>query len=326
MPTGIQTTNEDWDAAWASTARAVTKEVFDNISDTYPFVKMLRSAKKFDVTEVVAGGKQFQFNLMYELATGQWFDEYAELNNTAIDGISAGFVTPRYLQVPLVINAIEEAQNQGAHKVFDLLKAKQTQVSQGILSTLNAAAWGAQSGSSILGMQDWVADAPTNTIAGIDRGTYTWFKNQVNGSGGNFNSASGDFYAGYESMGAMMALAGDANDKPDMIGSTTTLTNEFQTIHESKGYSRVVAGDRAKVGSENPIFRGAEIFDDRDCPANRMYFINTKYLGMKIHRGFNLNKTPFQRGERQLARFSRMVFGGNMVCTNPRRLGVITFT
>ena len=326
MPVGVTSTNESWDAAWSATERAKDKKVYDQISDTYPLIKMLRSADKFDITEIVPGGKQFSFPLMYELGTGQWFDGLADLNTQATNGITTGFVSPRYLQVPIVIGAIEQSQNMAPHRVFDLLNQKTMQATQGILSTLNAALWSAQTGSAVLGLQDWIADTSTNTIAGINRTTYTWFANQTNGSGGDFDAKSDDIYTGFASMGLMETACGDGNDVPDVIGTTTTFYDQFQKIIESTGYARTKLAGPAKVGANNPAFRGAEVFKDRDCPANRMYFFNTKYMGIKIHRGYNLNKTPFQSAERQLARFARLVFGGNLICTNPRRFGVITFS
>lgn len=319
-------TTETWDAAWTSTRRAITKEVVDNISDEYPLIKALRNSNRFELSETVDGGKQFQVNLLYALQTGEWFDGWDELANTTIDGVTAAFFTPTYLQVPLAISQVEETQNSGAHRVFSLLETKTKQAMQGAMSTVNAAGWGAQTGKAPLGLQDLVADVATNTVGGISRSTYTWWKNQTNASGGDFDSKSGDVYVGFASMGTMFNDCSEGNDKPTMIGTTLTFFGQYEKIMESTGYARTQMGASAKVSATNPSFRGAEVFYDRDCPSLHMYFINPKYLGFKIHKGFNFAKTPFQQAERQLGKFCRVVFGGQFVTSNPRRLGVIQFT
>ena len=318
-------TSETWDAAWTLSNRVDKGRLTDNIFDATPLLDRMRRKGALE-TEV--GGKEIQENLLYGTNTLQWFAGYDQLNTDAVDGITAAFAPWRYASSPITISFTEEQENKKRSSALSLLQGKTQQTTKSIMTSVNAAIWSAQSGKSVLGMQDIIADVPTTgTVMGINRANETWWRNQTNASGGNFNGTSGDFYTGLTAMSAMYNNCSEGNTEPDHIWTTLTLFGELEEILESTGYARLTGGSgSAGVDASKPKFRKSVVNYDRDCPANRMYFHNYEHLKFKVQKGVNFSKTPFQKPANQLAQVAFMVLGAQLITNNPRRLGVITFT
>lgn len=319
------TSNETWDAAWVTTSRAERKGITDNIFDAYPFLGYLR---KSGVIEVESGGKEFQENLMYGKNSGEWFEGFDVLNTDAVDGITAAFYNPRYIAVPITISFTEEQENRKASAAGKLISAKNKQSMLTIRDLVNAAAFGAQSGKSMLGLQDIVAAAPTTgTVGGINRANESWWRNKTNASGGDFNANPSTLPTGFSALSAIYNDASEGNDEPDQIFTTLTLFGEWEALMESSSYARYTGGSgNATVDASRPKFRNAKVDYDRDCGSGKMYLLNSKYLKFKVLSGVNFAKTPFRSPPNQLARVAFIVLGCNLVTNNPRRLAQIDFT
>jgi hypothetical protein len=54
-----------------------------------------------------------------------------------------------------------------------------------------------------------------------------------------------------------------------------------------------------------------------------MYFLNTKYLKLKVQAGKNFAKTPFKEPSNQLAKVAFVVSGMQLVTNNRRRQGLL---
>jgi hypothetical protein len=69
--------------------------------------------------------------------------------------------------------------------------------------------------------------------------------------------------------------------------------------------------------------RMASMQYDRDCGSNRMYFLNTNYLKLKMQNGMNFSKTPFREPANQMAKVAFIIVGIQLTTNNRRRQGVI---
>lgn len=328
-------TSETWDAAWTLTMRTHRKRLTDNISDSYPTIGRLRKA---GVMEVETGGKEIQEDLMYGLGTSEWFDGFDVLSTQAVDGITAAFYQYRYNATSVVISDTEDAESRKTGSV-KLITAKGKQAMTKSLDTVNASIHGAQSGKSMLGLQDICSTSSGTTLGGISQSTNTWWDNKR----GNFTGATGEFdttyttfltkigdnYTGVLAMGIMWNACSEGNDKPNLILTTMAQYGDYEAIFEGTGMTRFVesgkrAGPNFGLGAEGDVtFRGAPVIADRDCASGTMYLLNTKYLKLKVQAGKNFSKTPFREPANQLARVAFVVFGAQLVTNNRRRQGVI---
>ena len=318
------TSSETWDAAWTLTMRSHRKRLTDNISDSYPTTDRL---KKSGVMEVETGGKEIQEDLMYGLGSSEWFDGFDVLSTQATDGITAAFFQFRYNAVPVVISDTEddESRKSGSVKLITT-KAKQSMTKS--FDTINASLHTSQSGKSMLGFQDICAESPGTTHGGISQTTNTWWDNKrtdFNGSGyTSFLTKVADQYEGVIAMNTVWNNCAEGNDKPNLIICSHTHYGNYELIFEGTGHTRFTGAGPGNLGVTGDVtYRGAPVVPDRDCVTDNMYFLNTKYLKLKVQAGRNFSKTPFQRPSNQLARAAFVVFGGQLVTNNRRRQGVL---
>ena len=321
-------TTETWDAAWTLTMRAHRKRLTDNISDAYPTVGRF---KKAGIMEVEEGGKEIQEDLMYALGSSEWFDGFDVLATGSTDGITAAFYQFRYSATPIVISMTEEKEARKGASAQKLLEAKTKQAMTKSMDTINAALHGAQSGKSILGLQDICATSAGTTLGGINATSETWWENQrTDFSGTSFVTQTGARFEGPVNMGTVWNNASEANDKTNLIISSMTQYGAYESLFEGTGYTRFTpaSGSRqspnAGLGAEGDItFRGAPVIGDRDCVSDSMYLLNTKYLKLKIQAGLNFAKTPFKEPANQLAKVAFVVVGVQLVTNNRRRQGLL---
>jgi hypothetical protein len=311
-------TTETWDAAWTLTMRNKRKRLTDNIFDAYPTLRMFNAA-----AEVENGGKEIQEDIMYGKNSGTWFDGYDTVGTDAVDGITAAFFPWRYFAVPITISMTEEDENRKSDGAMRLLEAKTRQTMLTARDAINAAIYGAQSGKSMLGLQDLVADSPsTGTVGGINRATNAWWRNQNDATSTNVDNKTNDFYDGLTLMSSMWNSASEGNETPTDIFTTLTVFGDLQEIFESTGYARLQAGSVGTADAGSPSFRGATVRYDRDCSSGHMYMLNNQYIKMKIQANKNFAKTPFREPPNQFAKVAFVVIGIQITVNNPRRLVV----
>lgn len=322
------TTSETWDAAWTLTMRTHRKRLTDNIADSYPTLGRMRRS---GVMEVETGGKEIQEDLMYGLGNSEWFDGFDVLSTNSVDGITAAFYQFRYNATSVVISETEDTESRKVGSV-KLITAKGKQAMTKSFDTVNAAIYGAQSGKSMLGLQDICAESTGTTLGGISQTTNTWWDNKrldFDGTYTSFLTKSGDQYEGVLAMGTLWNDVSEGSDKPNLILTSFTHYGNYEAIFEGTGHTRFVtssgrSGPNFGLGAEGDItFRGAPIVPDRDCTTDNMYMLNTKYLKLKVQAGKNFAKTPFREPSNQLAKVAFVVFGAQLTTNNRRRQGVL---
>jgi hypothetical protein len=310
--------SRNWDIAWTTSMDVHRKRITDNLNNSNP---TLAAFRKNGRVEIDAGGRIIREDLYYANGTMEWMSGRQTLSTAEPDGVTAAFYETRYAVVPIVVSWTDEQESATKESAMSLMATKTVQARNTIEQGINAAMWSAQSGKSMLGFQDIIADDPTSgTIGGINRANESWWRNTQSSSSTNFNNKTNDFYDGLTLMGSQMTEASDANDEITDIFMGLTFYSEFQSIMESTGYARVTSGDgNAKVDAGKPNFRGAVIHKDRDVASDSIYGINKKYFKLKVQKGANFKKTPFVPGSDQLARVSFMVAGIQLITNNPRR-------
>ena len=321
-------TTETWDAAWTLTARAKRKRLTDNISDSYPTIARFR---KSGMLETESGGKEIQEDLMYALNSSEWYDGYDTLNTDAVDGITAAFYLFRYNSTPVTISMTEEQENKASDKAVKLITAKMNQSMTTALDTINSSVHSSTAGKAMIGLQDICATSDGTTLGGINSSTESWWENKkqnysTGSSTNSFNLAANGVYYGIEEMGLLWNKVSEGNDTPDIILTSFEVGGSFESIFESTGYYRFTTG-KPGVDGRNATFRGVEVIMDRDTAygagSGRMYFLQSKYLKLKMQSGLNFSKTPFREPHNQMAKVAFVLVGVQLTTNNRRRQGVL---
>jgi len=319
-----QTTSEVWDSRWSSTRRTIDPKVIDNIFEPYNLTNALRKSMKVQD----GGGKEIQVILESSAGTAEAFDKYDPLSKSPRDPFESAFYKRRYYAIPIVLSDTESWENSGPEQVFDLLSALGENAMNSLIKTINEDLAGAQSGKSVLGLQDIVADAGTGTVGGINSSTSTWWQNQKDTTTKTFLSqTTTNIFDGIEELTTVMDSVRKQGGKTSTIFTTYSIAGAYRTALSSQGYVEL-NGQKINglKGEEFPSFYGASVIADNDIGANRAYFIDKNALQLRVMKNANFKKTPFVslQSNGQLGQLSYLVAGIQLITNSRRRNGVHT--
>lgn len=178
----------------------------------------------------------------------------------------------------VIISDQEEDENQGAAVIFKILKAKVQVLDESIKEKFSSYLYGAGAGLDPNGLQNVIPDDPTTgTLGGIDRASETQWRTSAYDFGGAINSTN--IEEAFDDIMMDLTLKGD---KPDLIlcgrniyrtyraAVRDKLTIPLSDIKSSKGV--------VDLGFKGVSHDGVPMLYDEDCPVNKCYFINSKYL------------------------------------------------
>jgi hypothetical protein len=316
--------NSNFDALLSTTLKYYEPKIADEIFDDLPLWYWLHGRGRGEgqsgkAMDTISGGNSIVVPLLYgENTTAKSYSGYELLDTTPQDDISAAEFNWKQLSVSIAISGIEEFKNSSKHKIIDLLNTKKMQAVMTLKTKLNEQAYAdgtGNGGKDITGLQALIADAPsTGTLAGINRANYTWWRNQ------STNNAS--FAAnGLDDMRTLYNTCSKGNDSPDLIISGQTPFELYEKTHQSQ--QRFVDTKTMDAGFTNLKFKNAVMMFDNDCASTRMYFINSRYLRLKMGAGMDMKTTPFVKPNNQDAKVAQILFYGNLTINVPARLGVL---
>lgn len=320
-----QTTSEIWDSRWSSTRRTIDPKRVNNIFEPYNVIDSLR---KSGMKMVDGGGKEISVILESSAGTATPFDKYDPLPKNPRDPFETAHYKRRYYAAPIILSDTEDWENSGAEQVFDLLNALGDNAMNSILKTVNEDVCGAQSGKSMLGLQDLIADAGTGTVGGINSANDTWWKNQIDTTSTTFTTQTvTNLFDGIERFNSVMDLIRAQGGKTDCIYTTYSIAGAYRVALTSQGYVELRGTSiNGLKGEEFPGFMGSKMVADGDIAANHAYFTDKRCLQLRVMKQANFKKTPFVslQSNGQLAQLAYQVAGVQAITNNRRRLGVAT--
>lgn len=309
-----------------TTLRNRSGVVADNMSKNNALLFRLNKRGK---RKPVSGGRTIVRELAYaENSTFQRYSGYELLNVSPSDVISAAEFDWKQASVAVTISGLEQAQNSGEDAIIDLLetridvaeKTMQNNLSQDMYSDGTAS-----SGKQIGGLQLLVADVPTSgTVGGINRATYTFWRNQAYSAttdGGSAASATNI----QRYMNALYQSTARQTDKVDLILADTNYYNFY--LASLQAIQRITSDEMAQAGFQSIKYMGADVVFDGGigggCPANHMYFLNTDYIYWQPHRDRDMVPLDRVQSINQDATVQLIIWMGNMTASNCQLQGVI---
>lgn len=266
------------------------------------------------------GGESISFPILYAAnSTADSYDGWDTLDVTEQNGITKGQATWKQLAVGIAISGRQERMNMGKSAILNLLEAKIHQAEMSIADEFSTELWSDGTGNAskdLTGTQAIVSATPTTgTLFGINRATYTWFRNQQR-TGASFAAQ------GIQDMRIMFNSCTRGQRKPQLICTTVAIHEFYEDNLEPQ--MRYTHNALADAGFINLDFKGVPVVFDRDAPSGNIYFFNFDFLYMVVHPDAWFKTTPFMRPPQQDGKVAQILFMGNLVCTNPRFQGVIT--
>lgn len=316
------------DEITTTTLRNRSAKLADNVSENNVLLKRLKEKGK---QKLVSGGRDIVQELEYaENATFTRYAGYEPLNISPSDVFSAAAFDWKQAAVAVSISGLEQLKNSGKEALIDLLESRIQNAERTMMNNIAADCYSdgtATSSKQIGGLQHLVADDPTTgTVGGINRATYTFWRNIVfDASSDGGAAASSSNIQSY--MNRLWVQLQRGADRPDLIVADNVYWRYYlESLQAIQRITEVSKG--AQVGFMSLKYMDADVVLDGGyggaCPASHMYFLNTNYIYFKTHRDRNfvpLNPDRFSSNQDAMVKLS--AWAGNMTLSNAFLQGVL---
>jgi hypothetical protein len=306
--------NSNFDAILSTTLQNYRPTLVDNIFTATVLLDHLNSRGRVVMEE---GGTSIVEPLVYAVNdTANSYSGYDAIDLTPQDGISAANYNWKQMAASIAISGIEEAQNRGTEAIIKLLNAKIMQAEESIKESLNDMLYANSVGNGGKDFQGlgFIIDA-SNTVGGIDPSTNTWWRSYEDNNVAVLSQAQ---------MATAYNTASKGNDTPDMIVTTMTLFEKYESLLTANVRYQDVT--KANLGFQNLMFKQTPVVFDVSCPTGAMFFMNSKYLKLTGMNGHWFNTTDFQKGTVAGvdARYALILSFGELTCSNRARQAKLT--
>lgn len=310
----------------STTFRNHAKDVKDNISRNNALYA--RMTKKGNI-RTEDGGLTITQPLDYNSnGTYQRYSGYDVLNIQQSDVITAAEYQWRQIALNVVASGLELRTNSGSNQIIKLAKARLKNAMRTFKNNFSYDLYADGTlPNQIGGLQALVSDAGTGTVGGIDSSTWPFWQSVVQSAAAPIQGGGAVTPSATTMETSLMLplwlnqVRGD--DMPDLI----VASNDYFTFYEGsqvaiKRYTNDVGADG---GFTSLKYKNADVVFDggSGIPAAHMYFLNTEYLELVVHKDANLSVQDQMVPYNQDAAVIPILWMGNMICSNRRLQGVI---
>lgn len=306
----------------ATTIESRTRKIANNVEKNNALLARLRQKGK--IKPVSGGALIFQELNFAENGNFNWYSGYDLLAVAAQDVISAAQFTFKQAAVPVVISGLEMLQNSGKEAMFDLMESRITTAEQTLANRMSEGIYSdgtGYGGKQLTGLGAAVVQTPTSGVyGGIDRATWTFWRNQFTGSLGAQSATTIQ-----PNMNNLWVSCVRGGDKPDLIVFDNSLYKTY--LASLQAIQRFTSSDEAVLGFPSVKFITADVVLDGGVggfqTANIGHFLNTDYLFLRPHKDRNfVTLSPNRRvAINQDAEVAIMAWAGNMTTSGAQFQG-----
>lgn len=309
----------------STTFRNHKKEVADNVSKNNALLRRLMSKGKKRIED---GGASIVCPLDYaENGTYQRYSGYDVLNISASDVITAAEYAWKQIAINVVADGLTLRSNSGKYRIINLVKARVQNAVRTFKNNFSIDIYSDGTATNqINGLQALVSDTGTGTVGGIDSSTWVFWRNKVQSAAAPLQGGGAIVPSATTMESLMQAMwlelvRGD--DKPDLIVSS----NDYFTFYENSQTSlkRYTDDGEAQGGFTSMKYKTADVLFDggSGIPAAHMYFLNTDFIELVVHKDADMTDVPELRSVNQDAVVMPVIWQGNLVLSNRALQGVL---
>jgi hypothetical protein len=301
-----------------TTLREHPSVISDNVSDHNALYRRLKTKGKIKKLD---GGYEIVRPLDYaENATFQRYSGYDTLNISASDVLSAAKYAWVQSAVNVTASGLELRQNSGKNQIIDLAAARVKNAMRTASNNMSVDLYSSGALTNQMGgLAHIITTDGTGTVGGIVSGTYTFWKNKFVEQGTpSKTTIKGD-------MNTMWLQLVRGTDKPDLIVSThDNYTYFWESLQDLQRYA---SADEATAGFQSLKYQTADVmFDSNDnfaTTGEKMYFLNTEYLELCVHKDANWTQLDDKMSVNQDAVVIPIIWQGQLTCSNRSLQGVV---
>lgn len=188
----------------------------------------------------------------------------------------------------VIISDQEEDENRGEAAIFKLMKAKMQVLEESIKEKFSEYLYGSGAGTDPYGLSALIPDDPTTgTLGGINRVTENQWRTSSYDFGGALDEAV--IEEAFDDILMDLTMKGD---KPDIILCGRNIYRAYRAAVRDKVTLPLTETGNGKrmmdLGFTGLSHQNVPMVYDEDCPVNKAYFINSKYLRLHILRHVNM--------------------------------------
>jgi hypothetical protein len=305
-------TNFSQDIATA-TWKYLTTQLQDQIFEAR---KLMGVYKKMGAVKEVDGGERLIIPLEYATnpsvaAAAPW----DEINIAETDEVTIAEYEWKQYNGACALSDMDVAKNSGETRVIALVETKVNNLKNSLQTLINQDLYLGSSGNALKfhGLNQLVATGSIGNIAGA---TFSWWRSYHEPSAEALDDTD---------METAFNSASDNIDPPNVIITTQTLFEKYIDLARGTISTNKPDAMFAEMGfKEGATFRGVPIIWDSDCPSGAMFFLNTKHIGLKVHRDFNFKMKPSMEMPKQHVFAYKTILIGEHVVTSRRFQGKLT--
>lgn len=188
----------------------------------------------------------------------------------------------------VIISDQEQDENKGEAMIFKILKGKMDVLEMSIQEKFSDYLYAAGGGTDPIGLASLIPDDPTTgTLGGISRATEPQWRTSSYAFAGSLNATN--IEEAFDDILMDLTLKGD---KPDLILCGRNIMRYYRAAARDKivyNLSDTSNGKRMMdLGFGGVSHQNIPMLYDEDCPVNKVYFINSKYLRLHMLSGVNM--------------------------------------
>jgi len=318
MPVRTQTQNIDnlYIAAWQKRLPTTIDQIFE--ATAFWNILKAKGGIKPD-----AGGSFIEVPLSYgKNDTITWLKRGGTVPIQDKEFLTAAKYEWKYVAVSVVrFWQDEQKYLPNKQKFLNLVESKLQNAQDSLADEFERALFGSGTNDDFEGLGVQIPDDPTSgTVGGIDASTYTWWRsNAINATG----KSMATYLRPY--MRTMMnnCSKNKKSDLPDIIVTTQTVYEAYEDML-TDFFRFTKDTPNLAWGEESIPFMRASLIWAPSCPAQKMYFVNTKYLYLMYDPNYWFEMTEWKPiPEQPNDRVAQITCVANIVCSRRASQGVI---
>ena len=314
-PSWTQTVDDMFTTTWSYRKQKAEEQAFLKT----PFAFWMKEAKR---VENVSGHTRIEIPLEYgSNDTLRWIGKGSTIPISDPNLLTMAYEDWRYVAVSIVRYGVDDQKNRGEARLINYVATKLGAAERALWEEFERAFFADGSGAlEPNGLQNIVADLPTTgTVHGIDRATYTWFRNQYKTTTG-----AASIYLVSDMRNLMNTCTKYAKAEMNDLCIVTDQTSFELYEDETMEQKRIVNQKLADAGFENFQFKGRPMFWSPFAPSAKMYFINHNYLKMVKDEQYFMQMTEWKAIPEQVNdRVAQILCTLNIVSSRPVVHGVL---
>jgi hypothetical protein len=289
------------------------KDVQDAVFNKLATFEYLNRKKK-----IRRGGTSLVVPVRWQASTATGFyDGFGTLDVSPQSELTAGQFKWKQAYGSVTVSGREDRiQNKGKAEVIDLVKTKMDGAESALRTTLNNGLYAAAPAATELGSLVTSIDA-TSTIGEINSTTYSFWQSTSTTSGSFAAQGRSDMLNLWNGLAVK-----NPESNTDMIITTTTVHGYYEgSLIAQQRYESQDTGD---ASFRDLMFKNTPVRYDNQCTSGVMYFLNSDVMELSVDPDTDFILTEWVKPSNQDSKTAQLLFAGELVIKNRRKLGKLT--